>query len=180
MPVIWLTIVFCSGVFSAALFNWGVWQWVWIGTISCILLGSLLHVYNKKTTHQAGKFHWSIICLVGVYFLGGLRYQLSLPDFSDPEFLLNFVDQGMKVEVIGIVEEYPQSKDQVTNLIIETKHLENLADGSKQLVGFGFRNACRRERLCVHYATNQFASTWNRPCQARRSPPGIVTCKPSL
>ena len=55
--------------------------------------------------------------------LGATRYQASLPDLSDPNFIAHYNDTGQSMVVSGVVIDFPDERDTYTNLRIETERL---------------------------------------------------------
>ncbi len=58
-----------------------------------------------------------------VLTLGAGRYQSSLPDLSDPHFIAHYNDTGQTMVVTGVVIDFPDRRDNFTNLRIETERL---------------------------------------------------------
>lgn len=125
MPVIWVTIILFGGVLTADQLSWGVSRWLWSGLISILLIFCALFLLKPKLSDLEKPIGGLLLSLVAAFFIGGIRYQASLPDYGNAKYIQNYVDQGARVEIIGLVVEYPDSRDQITNLRIEVETLEN-------------------------------------------------------
>jgi len=125
MPVIWVTIILFGGVLTADQLSWGVSRWIWTGLVSIFLIICTLLLLRPKLSDLKKPIGGVLLSLVAAFFIGGIRYQISLPDFDNAKYIQNYVDQGAPVEITGLVVDFPDSRDQITNLRIEVEVLEN-------------------------------------------------------
>ena len=125
MPVIWVTLFLFGGVLAADQLSWGLSSWLWTGFISVILLIGLMLVLKFRMGDHNKTLYLFIIGIVAAFFVGGIRYQASLPDLRNPNYIQNFADYDFQVEITGLVVDYPDSRDQITNLRIEVETLES-------------------------------------------------------
>ncbi len=123
MPVIWICIGFAAGILCADRLAWGVWPWLAIfGGLS--LGAALIHfLSHSKFQGGLGRDGWMIAAAWIAFALGGVRYCLAVPDFDDPDFILNYAGLGSPVEVRGLVVDFPDRRDQIQNLRIKTESI---------------------------------------------------------
>ena len=124
MPIIWITISFFAGVISADTLSLGILPWIIIGVGGSTLLVGLLWLkipgFQGLSTAPRGL----IIGLFFAFAAGGIRYLITLPDFKDPTYLLNYTANQTPVTITGIITDFPDSRDQVTNLRVKTELIQ--------------------------------------------------------
>ena len=130
MPVIWVTLSFFGGVLVSDQLSWDVFNWLVAGVVcsGLFLIGLVLLKSGQREKNL--RLRALIAALVGAFFLGGMRYQASLPDFQDPDYILGFAGQENKLTITGVVAAYPDARDQIINLRLETELLEDKNAGS--------------------------------------------------
>jgi competence protein ComEC len=70
--------------------------------------------------------------LLAFLALGAARYQLALPDISDPSLIARFNDQETVYQLEGILVEPPDVRDTYTNLVIEAESIQPAGQGAPQ------------------------------------------------
>jgi len=58
------------------------------------------------------------------FFLGGIRYRISLPDYQDPAYILNYAGRSVPVKITGVVVDFPDRRDQIVNLQIKAESIQ--------------------------------------------------------
>jgi len=129
MPIIWITISFFAGVISADTLSLGILPWVVFGVGGSTLLVGLLWLKIPKLQGLSTVPRGLIISLFIAFAAGGIRYLITLPDFKDPTYLLNFTANQTPVTITGIITDFPDSRDQVTNLRVKTELIQISAGG---------------------------------------------------
>jgi len=124
MPIIWITCSFFAGVISADILPWKFFIWVLLGIGGSLVLIGLFWLkypgYQKLSAFPRGM----ILILFISFILGGSRYLTALPDFEDPEYLTNYADKNSSVIITGVINDFPDSRDQVTNLQVKTERIQ--------------------------------------------------------
>jgi len=128
MPVIWITISFAAGLIAADSLSWNNLVWFLVGSIfslfSCITLW-----FTRKRISDLISLSWGLIlAVILAFFLGVIRYQISLPDYQDPTYILNHAGGAVPVKITGVVVDYPDQRDQIVNLQIKAESIQ----GSKE------------------------------------------------
>ena len=123
MPLIWSCLGFAAGILSADLLNLDLTAWLVILAGVCLAGGAMLGIIRRRSWDQPG---WPPVLILAVlisYCLGACRYQLSLPAFEDPGFITHYLDSAWPVEVVGVVVDYPDRREQVQNLRMKIQSL---------------------------------------------------------
>jgi competence protein ComEC len=131
MPLLWLSIAFVCGIPLASYSDWPAWIWLFAAIVLLLLL--LLRSKILRNNVFAGRltsitrFVHAPLPLLGLCFalsLGALRYQISQPDFSDPNFIGYYNDQTSQVVLEGVLNEPADQRDRYTNLRLEVRQLK--------------------------------------------------------
>jgi len=119
MPLIWVSIFFFGGILTAEQVSGSILFWLIAGMIGSGLSLIAFHFLFKK---QIINPRHSILpaVLILAFSCGAVRYQISLPDFSDPHFLTHYLDRGKPVRIQGLIVGFPDVQDDSQNLILET------------------------------------------------------------
>ncbi len=119
LPLFWLSISLLCGVTTSAYLKWFscLWGYAAAVTLCGFIVGEWIH---KKRRSSFGKAGWGILLLVA-FFMGGLRYQSNLPDFSS-EDLAYYNDQGI-VTVEGLVISDPQVLERSQRLVVQAEFI---------------------------------------------------------
>ncbi len=124
MPIIWITCSFFAGVISADILPWKFFIWVLLGIGGSLVLIGLFWLkypgFQKLSAFPRGM----ILSLFISFILGGSRYLTALPDFEDPLYLTNYADNNSSVIITGVINDFPDSRDQVTNLQVKTERIQ--------------------------------------------------------
>ena len=137
MPVIWISIGFAAGIICADLWSWSIWGWVVLWLV--LSAAALIYHFRIRSNFQ-GSFARCMglsIAAVIAFSLGGVRICLSLPDFEDPTFLPNYAGSGASVEIIGVVVDYPDRRDQIQNLKVKVESVNKIGEDQPQ-PAYGF------------------------------------------
>ncbi len=132
MPVIWICIAFAAGILSADQLGWGVGAWVEILAAACLGAAGYLYLYRKGGPDPRSWLRWLIPVLLISFPLGAFRYQLSLPDFEDPQFITQFIGESYSAELTGVVVGFPDERDQYQNLRVRVSSLDPRGEGVDQ------------------------------------------------
>ena len=93
MPIIWITCSFFAGVISADILSWNFFIWFVLGIGGSLVLMGLFWIkypgHQKLSAYPRGM----ILSLFISFILGWSRYLTSLPDFEDPLYLTNYVEE---------------------------------------------------------------------------------------
>ncbi len=128
MPVIWITISFAAGLIAADSLLWNKIVWILVGLIFSLISGIFLWFIRKSISDHTSLSWGLIFSTVVAFFLGGLRFQFSLPDYQDPGYILNFAGQSVPVHITGVVVDYPDQRDQIVNLQIKSEYIRGKKD----------------------------------------------------
>jgi competence protein ComEC len=134
MPFLWLSTAFILGILLAANITLPTHTWLILAGASLIL--ALLHIFIKRRLSQrhvgdTPRFRLPIglipplplpLILLSLA-LGATRYQTSLPDINDANFIAHYNDTGVTMVVTGIVSDFPDIRDTYTNLRVESEQL---------------------------------------------------------
>ncbi len=124
MPVIWVTIFLFGGVLAADKLPWTVFQWFWSGMV-LVGLALVLPLILKINISGLNKPARSLILsLIASFFIGAIRYQAEIPDRETLSYIDNYAGQTERVEITGLVVDFPDSRDQITNLKLEVEQIE--------------------------------------------------------
>jgi competence protein ComEC len=124
MPLYWLSLSFLAGCLLGYAVTWPVLTW--------LALGGLILVTWVLTARLRLPLPIPLLLLGAT--LGAARYQLALPNLSDPSLLANFNDQEAVFQVEGVLAEPPDVRDTYTNLRIETERIRLAGEPSFQSV----------------------------------------------
>ena len=124
MPVIWTTISFAAGLIAADNLSWNTLVWILVGLIVSLISGITLW-FTRKRISDLPSLSWGLIlAVILAFFLGGIRYQISLPDYQDPAYILNYTGRSVPVQITGVVVDYPDQRDQIVNLQIKAESIQ--------------------------------------------------------
>ncbi|MCD4802408.1 MAG: ComEC/Rec2 family competence protein [Anaerolineales bacterium] len=134
MPIIWITSSFFAGVIAADALSWGVFAWILFGVGGSLTLGGFLWLKFPGYQRLANVPKVLILSLFVAFTAGGIRYLLALPDFQDPGYLTNYADKVSQVTLTGLIIDFPDSRDQMTNLRVKTEYIQITKDGEVLIV----------------------------------------------
>lgn len=124
MPVIWICIGFTGGILAADTLGWDTWPWLVV--FGCTSLAAVLFHILFQSNYQGGLRRTSALMMAaGIAFgLGGIRYSMAVPDFEDPKFIVNYAGSGSRVEIQGLVVDFPDRRDQIQNLRVKVESMK--------------------------------------------------------
>jgi competence protein ComEC len=128
MPLLWLSLAFLAGIIIADNAAQPTTTWL---TLAGVALGlSLLFFFIQQIRVRRSygvetSSTWIILTplILLAITLGGIRYQSSLPDLSDPNFIASHNDRGERVSIIGIVDAFPDVRDTFIYLRVKTEDI---------------------------------------------------------
>jgi len=132
MPLLWLSISFIAGILIANNYLLPATSWLILAGISVVLaftrlLGKRLNVQfafvNRFTLPVSLTPPLPLPFLALAFSLGAARYQASIPDLNDPNFIAHYNDTGQTMVVTGMVIGFPDQRDTHMNLRIQTERL---------------------------------------------------------
>ena len=137
MPVIWICIGFAVGIVCADLWTWGIW--VWLVMFLIISAAAFIFHYRIRSKLQGGfaRIGGLVVAAVIAFALGGVRCCLSFPDLEDPTFLPSYAGSGVSVEIMGLVVDYPDRRDQIQNLKVKVESVSQVGEDQPQ-PAYGF------------------------------------------
>lgn len=124
MPIIWITLGFFAGIVAADNLAWTITTWL-IGAGACLLLllARLLFFrwsrYEPKKKTQAPLF----LSVLLFFALGAIRYRISAPDLTDPEFIASHTSSESSLAIVGVVDDFPDVRDNYINLRVQTQKI---------------------------------------------------------
>ncbi|HEY5668418.1 MAG TPA: ComEC/Rec2 family competence protein, partial [Anaerolineales bacterium] len=159
MPLLWLSLCFLAGVLLASELPLSDIAWLALGGLVLSLwllrkvfqriyrvyvLGLVRLFFNPISIHPT-QTYTRLVALVSharpplpipillVFItLGGARYQLDLPDFSDPGLIARYNDQGSIYQVEGLLVEPPDVRDTYTNLRLQAERIRLVGEETYQ------------------------------------------------
>ncbi len=159
MPLLWLSLCFLAGVLLASELPLSDIAWLALGGLVLSLwllrkvfqriyrvyvLGLVRLFFNPISIHPT-QTYTRLVALVSharpplpipillVFItLGGARYQLDLPDFSDPGLIARYNDLGLTFQVEGLLVEPPDVRDTYTNLRLQAERIRLVGEETYQ------------------------------------------------
>lgn len=137
MPVIWICVGFTAGIIWADLMAWSLWAW--LGICSACSAGALAYQLWPRARFQTGwgRIGGLVIAAWVAFSLGGIRCSMSFPAWEDPAFLPNYAGSGRRVEIEGLVADFPDRRDQIQNLKVRVGSVR-LAGEDQAQAAFGY------------------------------------------
>ncbi len=128
MPFFWITTLFIIGILVSSSFELALTIWIILLIGSVIISSAALIAVSKKLPRFDSPFSNSYLpntrlplFLLPIFiFLGGVAYQLALPDRTG-ESIYSFNDRGNETEILGTVVELPDVRDKLTLVEIQAK-----------------------------------------------------------
>ena len=135
MPFLWLALACLGGIWLAALIPVPVWAWL-LATFLSILTFLLTLFLPKRLNITHWLRHWTGaahrlpgVVVAAVFFIGGLRFAANQVQIS-PGHVAYYNERG-SVQVIGTLAAPPDTREGMSNLVVEAESLA-LLDGSYQ------------------------------------------------
>lgn len=124
MPVIWITISFTAGLIAADHLAWSTMIWIVSGAGVSLFSGITLRISRKKISDHTSLSWGLCLAVITAFFIGAIRYRISLPDYQDPAYISNFTGQSVPAQITGIVVDYPDQRDQIVNLRVRAESMQ--------------------------------------------------------
>ncbi len=128
MPLLWLSLAFIAGIIiadNAVLLTatWLILAGVALGLSSLVFITQ--RIKKRRSFGLEAPSPWSSLApvLLLVATLGGIRYQTSLPDLNDPNFIASHNDTGERVSIMGVIDSFPDLRDHSLYLRIQTEDI---------------------------------------------------------
>src|SRR5512141_2619943 len=133
LPLMWFSIFFLAGIVLASLISLPLWVWI-VLTLAAIALVVISQVL-APTLPQGFTFPLRpfTFMMISALFLGGLRYQLSIPQF-DAFHIAFYNDRDYDLLITGVLIEPPDYRDTYTNLRIKVTRVDT---GDRELPANG-------------------------------------------
>ena len=125
MPLIWLSLAFIAGIIAADNVTLPTSTWLIFTGVSLFLtlVSFVIRRIRSRNSFVQGSptFLFTLTPLLLLAFtIGGSRYQISLPDLSDPNFIASH-DTNERVSITGVVDLFPDLRDNYLYLRIQTE-----------------------------------------------------------
>ncbi len=116
-PLVWVAVAWAAGLVTAR--HWLVPAGIRPASLLllCAIPLAAVILWRKDRSVRLSGF-----CALAL-LLGALRYQVALPDLSDPHFVAHYNDAG-QVTLEGVVQGYPDVRDTWVNLKLRSEWLE--------------------------------------------------------
>lgn len=121
LPFFWLSLAFLAGIVLASQFSLSYDIWIILAGI--FLLFALRPRKLAEFLHLSTKTYLIIVLSLVGFFLGGMRYQLSLPDI-DAFHIAWYNDREYDLLVTGTLDEPPDYRDTYTNLHLKVEAVD--------------------------------------------------------
>ena len=128
MPLFWLSLAFLLGIISANAVTLPLTTWLIFAGVAfglALLAGFVRRLRFRRGVVQTQRsFSGSLVPLLSVAFaLGGWRFQVSLPDFTDPHFIASHNDNAERISLTGVVVSFPDVRDNFTYVRLSAEDL---------------------------------------------------------
>jgi len=116
MPLLWLSLAFIAGIIIADNVDLPVTTWLILAVVSLALWLLILFIQwimaRRAFVQESDSplFTLSPLLLLALT-LGGLRYQVFLPNLTNPNFIASQNDTGEHVTLTGVVDSFPDICD---------------------------------------------------------------------
>lgn len=124
MPVIWTTISFVTGIIAADSLDWNTLVWILVGANLSLLSGITLWLTRNRMPDLTDWSRGLILAVILAFFFGAIRYRISLPDYQNPAYILNYAGRSVPVKITGVVVDFPDQRDQIVNLQIRAESIQ--------------------------------------------------------
>ncbi len=136
MPLIWLSLTFIAGILLASNLSLPTATWlIFAGSafILAITRSFWLQFSNRLFGTRKSAIPLPIPVLILAVTLGAARYQVSLPNLSDTNFIATYNDAEEKIVITGVIDAFPDIRDTYTNLRIEAETLHPYGTITQQI-----------------------------------------------
>jgi competence protein ComEC len=156
MPLLWLSLAFIAGIIVADNVDLPATTWL---ILAGVVFGLTLVVFIIQRIRArrafASESHSPLFTLTPLLLLalalGGLRYQASLPDLSDPNFIASHNDTGEHVTITCVVDSFPDLRDNYLYLRIQTENIRPYGTTTQREPVYGTLLARLDPETIYHY-----------------------------
>ena len=126
LPLLWCSLAFLTGILLA---SWLFLPWiVWLVLASAVLVLAVINRilaprFNFRPFQLLPSTQFLITYCLVAFFLGGFRYQVSIPDI-DAQHVAWYNDRQYDVLVSGTLLEFPDQRDTYTNLRLRVEAID--------------------------------------------------------
>ena len=145
LPLMWFSLAFLWGIVLASLISFPIWVWIALTILAILLLiFSQIVLSGLSASFFLRPFFFVLLTAL---FLGGLRYQLSIPQFN--AFHIAFYnDRDYDLLITGTLIEPPDYRDNYTNLRLKVTRVDT---GDRELPANGLLLARISSNQVYHY-----------------------------
>jgi competence protein ComEC len=116
MPLLWLSLAFLAGIIVADLSTLPLITWlisVGVSLVLTLVVFAVLRIRTRRSLVQESPPLLISLAplLLLTLTLGGVRYQISLPDLSDPNFIASHNDTNERISLTGVVASFSDLRD---------------------------------------------------------------------
>lgn len=148
LPLMWFSLAFILGIVLASLVSLPIWVWMALSVLFLLLAFSTRFLPPFKSLRAI--LHPFILTLLFAIFLGGARYQLSVPNF-DAFHIAFYNDRDYDLFITGTLIEPPDYRDNYTNLRVSVNAVDT-GDGNLSASGIILVRASNNQ--IFHYGDN--------------------------
>lgn len=123
MPLFWLGLSFTAGIFASATMDFPKSLWL-TGSIIGLALAAIEYLLTRRSTHMLRSrklFGLTFGSLLAVFSLGGLRYQIQLPNFTSAD--LGFYQPNKDASLTGTIISYPEISNTSSVAILRAEEI---------------------------------------------------------
>jgi len=154
MHLLWLSLAFIAGILIASNISLPTATWLMAAGAALIIAATRslwLRFSNQVFGSRPDSIPTPIPVLILITLVGAARYQASIPNLSDANFIAAFNDTGEKIVVTGVITAFPDIRDTTTNLRIEAEAIHPYGTFTQHLDIHGTLQARIDPRPNLHY-----------------------------
>ncbi len=156
MPLLWLSLAFLAGIIIADNAAFPIKTWLILaGVFVCMWLLVLIFQRIRAKRAFVPASPSPCVNLAPLLFLslalGGLRYQLSLPNLSDPNFIASHNNSGERISLIGVVNSFPDLRDHYLYLRIQSEDIRPYGTTTQHEAVYGLLLVRLEPKTIYHY-----------------------------
>jgi competence protein ComEC len=122
LPLLWLSLVFLSGILFAGQVKAPVLDWLILAG-AALFVAILLRIFSPRLHFSIAPFFLLIPALLAAFFAGASRYQVTIPK-ADAFHIAWYNDREYEVLVTGSVADPPDERDAYTNLRVDVTSVD--------------------------------------------------------
>jgi competence protein ComEC len=138
MPLLWLSLAILTGIILASVIPQPQSTWLILAGISALWM-LIRYITKRRNLNRVGvflsgfqnPFFRSLLPLPVLFttaFVGASRYQATLPDFTNPNFISAHNGYQRQMMVTGLVVTMPDRRDTRTTLRVEVEYMHPAND----------------------------------------------------